>query len=181
MTSFKSITIQGVTYDFSHLVPLTIDVTVAKGKKDERTFKVLVNFGCHCFTEEHDPARHTPDYRYHHDGELRAFCHARYARSQALPGVIQGAARRPVFITRQNNYMMIEMITDAGVKVPYTIFFSVERGKKGVADVVMTVVSAYDKPGLVDKASKIGFGTLVAKTYKGEKVTPTTPQNVKRK
>lgn len=181
MTIFKSITIQGVTYDFYHLVPLTIDVTVAKGKQDERTFKVLVNFGCHCFTEEHDAARHTPDYRYAHNGELRAFCPDRYARSLGLPGIIQGAASRPVFITRQNNYMMVEMITEAGAKVPYTIFFDVERGKKGVADVVMTVVSAYDKPGLVDKAPKIGFSTLVAKTFKGEKVTPTTPQGIKRK
>ncbi len=181
MTTFKSITIQGVTYDFAHLGPMTIDVTVSKGKPDEKTFSVLVNFGCHCFTEEHDPAIHTPDYRYEHEKELRAFCPNRYARSQGLRDIITGIGNRPVFITLQNNYMLVEMITDAGVSVPYTIFFSMEKGKKRTADVVMTVVSAYDKPGLADKAPKVGFATLVAKTAKGEKVTLTAPQNTKRK
>jgi hypothetical protein len=181
VTIFKSITIQGVTYDFNHLMPMTLAVTVRAGKPDEKTFSVLVNFGCHCFTEEHNPDTHTPDYRYEHDGEVRAFCQHRYARSQGLPGIINGVGNRPVFITQQNNYMLVEMTTHDGATVPYTIFFSMERGKKGRADVVMTVVSAYDKPAVTDKAPKVKFGTLVAKTSRGEKVTPTTPQRTKRK
>jgi hypothetical protein len=180
LSSFKPITIQGVTYAFEHLAQMTINVAV--GKDDAaRTFSVLINFSCHCFTDTLDVAVHTPDYHYFHGSERRAFSHSRFERSRTLPAIMEAIDNKRVYFTNQNNYVLIEIVDAAGVKVPYTVFFDMKKGRKGIADVVMTVASAYEKPGMTTKAPTIRFHTLVAKTARGEKPTPTQPQRIKRK
>jgi hypothetical protein len=72
-------------------------------------------------------------------------------------------------------------VTQDGEKVPYTVFFDMKKGTKGVADVVMTISSAYVKEGMTQRASPIRFRTLVAKVAKGEKPTISIPQKIRHK
>ncbi|MGD9668848.1 MAG: hypothetical protein AB7U75_07275 [Hyphomicrobiaceae bacterium] len=180
MTTFKSIKIKGTVYDFAHLEPITLDVTIGQGDKAE-TFRVLVNFGCHCFTTTYDAAVHTPDYRYTHGSELRAFCPERYAYSKGLPDILNGIGNKKVFFTWENNFLHVELIVEEGQSIQYAIFFDLKRGTKGKAHVIMTVVSAYEKPELTDRLSAIKFHTLVAKTARGEKISIPNPTTRKRK
>jgi hypothetical protein len=179
VTVYKSITIKGATYGFDHLVPMKIDVGVGSGA-DARTLSVLINFSCHCFTDKLDPGVHTPDYHYIHEGDQRAFSHSRYTHSLGLPDILKAIERRRVYFTRQSNYVLVETVDENGVKVPYTVFFDVKKGSKGGADVVMTVVSAYVKPDMTTSAPTIRFATLVGKTFRGEKPTATSPQQIKK-
>lgn len=178
MSVFKSITIQGAEYNFEHLVPITIEVTAGKDAQ-ARTYKVLVNFSCHCFTQELDDQIHTPDYHYVHENERRAFCPVRYELSRGLPDIIREIGNKRVYFTWERNYVYIEQVDDQGEVVPYTIFFDVKRGNKGVADVVMTIVSAYAKPGMARQASPIRFPMLIAKTARGEKPTISKPGGIR--
>jgi hypothetical protein len=178
VSTFRPIIIQGTTYEFGHLVPMTITVTVGK-EAEARDYSVLVNFSCHCFTDTLDPAIHTP--HYHHDGERRAFSHSRYTQSLGLPDIIRAIGNRRVYFTFQNNYVLIETVDEAGESVPYTVFFDLKRGTKGVANVVMTIASAYVKRDMTPSASPIRFHTLVAKIARGEKPTVSQPQKIRGK
>jgi hypothetical protein len=180
LSGFKPITIQGTTYDFAHLAPLTLVIPIGDGDKRQE-FKVLFTFGCHCFTETLDEERHTPDYHVHHDGETRAFCIHRYTRSLELVRIINGIGNKKVYFTYQTSFMLIELINEAGQTVTYTVFLEPKRGTKAVADVVVRVVSAYDKAEMPKKAATIKFHTLVAKVARGEKPTPPSPHHIKRK
>ena len=109
MAHFHQITIRGETFTFDHLESTDLTVTVKSGKTT-RDIVIVVNFGCHCFTEKHDPAIHTPDLIYRHDGEIRTFDYARYALSKALPDIIRRIPGRKVFFSRETNYLTIETV-----------------------------------------------------------------------
>jgi hypothetical protein len=83
MPHFKPKTIRGVFYDLAHVDPMRFIVN-----HNDKTFAVKVIFSCHCFTEELDPAIHTPDYHYVHETERRAFSVMRYDLSKQLPALI---------------------------------------------------------------------------------------------
>lgn len=181
MAVFRPITIRGRRYDFEHLEPIELDITAGSGGKSPKTFRVLVNFGCHCFTEEYDVTKHAREDRYMHEDEYRAFCPIRYEHSKNLPEVVKALGKKNAYVTQQSNYMIVQRRTEAGATIRYAIFFTVEKGPKHGADVVVTIASAYDKPKLTRIAPCINFSTLVAKTHKGEKVKPPTSSYIRKK
>ena len=175
MPSFKSKTIKGQTYTFDHLESFSFKVSAGDA---ERT--VLVHFSCHCFTEDFKPS-HTPDFKYTHEGEVRAFDFVRYELSQQLPGLIQALGGRSVYMSVETNYFVLQQNAHARHPGPYLVFFNLEKAKKAGADVIMYIESAYLKPNMADRASPVKFQTLVEKTSLGQKVPRGPIQKIKRK
>lgn len=169
MTDYPHTTIQGKTYTFEHLAPLTLSVPVKSGQT-VRIVSVVVHFSCHCFTEAHDPGLHTPDLIYRHRGEVRAFQVDRYELSKKLPAIIESLPTRKVFFTKETNYLVVESIDQDGRRVSYTVFFDLKRARGIGYDLAMTVESAYVKDVLPKHLDKISFRILAAKTLAGQKV-----------
>ena len=116
-----------------------------------------MNFSCHCFSEAHDPAIHTPDLIYRHEGDVRAFQRSRFDLSLRLPDIIRQVPNRKVFFSRETNYLTVETVDQHGKKVTYTVFFDLKRARLEGHDLVMTVESAYVKEELPKHLDKISF------------------------
>lgn len=153
--SFRNITIQGTVYDMAHLNPFRFTVTV-----EGRDYVVGVEFSAHCFTEELKD-HHTPDYRYTHDEETRAFDIERHRLSHQLPIIIGNLDRHPVYHTHRGTFLLFRMVDSEGASVPYLAFFDAIKASNKNEDVRLIVQSAYMKPNMAERASPVKFSTLV--------------------
>ncbi len=177
MSHFKSKTMRGVVYDLTHLDPMQFHVT-----HNDKTFAVRAIFSCHCFTEELDPAVHTPDYHYVHEAERRAFSIVRYYLSKQLPALISALGAGTVYHSNIGNYFLLRQNAAVAHPGTYVVFFNVIRATKdNTFDVVMYVQSAYLKPNMADWASPIRFATLVDFTARGLKPPQGKRMQIKRK
>jgi hypothetical protein len=158
-----------VDYDLTHLNAFHMNVTPQAAGSP--TYRVLVNFGCHCFCRELEP-NDPPD---HHvaDGKNgpRCFCKDRAAHSQHLPRIIRAASGGPAFFSQGKNMLLVERLP--GLNGPYAVFFNVRQSIKANIDVAMFVASAYEKPALVPAMPAMPFTALIAKAALGQ--TPFRP------
>jgi hypothetical protein len=161
----------GQVFDLDHLSPFTITVTPkAEGAP---SFKVLVTFGHHCFTREWQAGLDDAAMRYAVGREVRCFCTVRHGLSLGLPAIVNAAATGKVYFSQDRNYLIVEAVD--GLAAPYAVFFKLEKAERAHnADAVMFVVSAYEKRNLPAKSRlpSISFATLIAKTVRGERITP---------
>jgi hypothetical protein len=114
---FKKKITQGQSYDLSHLDPFSFEL-----QDGEQTFKVGVDFTCHCFTEALTQA-HSPDFHYMHNGEKRAFSIARHSLSLRLPGMVTTLGNKSVYHSEQGNFFFLRDVNAS----PYLVFFDLFR------------------------------------------------------
>ncbi|PDT01416.1 hypothetical protein CO666_25290 [Rhizobium chutanense] len=169
MAKFKDKTINGATYAMGHLEDIVIQV-----QKGDATFKVLVTYSCHCFTEELKP-HHTPDFHYVHKHEKRAFCLVRHGLSHNLPNYIANLLGRPVYLTKQTNFFFIR--SNGG---NYVVFFALRPARNPRYDAILTVQSAHLRTNFTRKAQPVTFDDLVEAKVKNTPVTPGRKQTIKR-
>lgn len=165
MAFFRSKSFGGNTYALDHLDPFTL--TVVEGDK---SYRVHVQFGHHCFTEER-LSWHSHDRKYEHNRETRSFCTVRYAASQRLPGIISGLVDKSVYFGKEYNYFVLRNHDLLGNAPAYAVFFDVSRSRnlrKG--DAFMRIQSAYQKPNMTEQAAPITFSYLISCTAEG--ITP---------
>lgn len=175
MAHFKAKTLNGVTYDLSHLNPRTVALT-----HNGSDYRVLVEFGCHCFTEDTEDW-HQPDRHYYHLGERRSFCTRRHDYSRRLPQIIANLPGKTVYFGNQLNYLVMRNTDLLGNGPPYLVFFKVEKMKrKKRGDVFMFVQSAYAKPNMIDRASPVSFSELIEATANGLPLVPGRSVIIKR-
>jgi hypothetical protein len=176
MAIFNPKTIRGKTYTLEHLEPFSFTLETEAGPR-----VVAVRFTCHCFTEEITPA-HTPDLRYTHDHETRAFAFDRHELSKLLPQLISELGSRSVYMSMMSNFFTLRQDPAAGFTGPYLVFFNVTRSTDKGVHVLMNVESAYMKPGMTERASPVKFTTLIEKTAAGRRVPrgPPRPSNENR-
>lgn len=155
MAFFKSKQIGGQVFDLSHLEPF--DFTLIA---DNRPITVHVEFGCHCFTEKLSE-HHTPDLRYTHNGETRAFNAERHRLSFKLPDLIQTVGSKTVYHTKKGSYFILRDESIEGKKVPYLVFFSAFKSTNKTVHVQLLVRSAYLKPEMAERAAPVRFSTLM--------------------
>lgn len=175
MPFFKSKSYGGNTYELSHLDPFTLNVT-----HDDRLYRVYVQFGHHCFTEERENW-HSPDRKYEFNGETRSFCPVRYQASKRLRGLVSDFPEKSVYFGKEYNYFVLRNHDLLGNAPPYAVFFTVQRSynrRKG--DVFMRVQSAYQKPNMVEKAAPIYFSYLVGSTAQRQTPVPGKAVVIKR-
>lgn len=175
MPTFRAKTIRGVTYNLDHLEPFTFTLDTEAGPR-----VVAVAFSCHCFTEKLTAA-HTPDFRYVHGHETRAFALDRHELSKLLPQIISTLGSRSVYLSMEANYFVLRSNPAKGFVGPYLIFFNVTKSTAKGVNVLMNVESAYMKPGMTDRAAPVKFSTLIEKTSAGQPVPRGPPQTIKRK
>ncbi|HWU61494.1 MAG TPA: hypothetical protein VN112_05655 [Ensifer sp.] len=175
MAYFKSKTIRGQVYDLDHLDPFDFDIEV-----EGVTIVVHVEFTCHCFTEALKQ-EHTPDLRYAHGKETRAFDIQRYELSKKLPEMLRTLGTRSVYHTQQGSFFVLRDEDIEGLKVPYLVFFSAFKATDKRVHVQLLVRSAYLKPGMAEFAAPVRFSTLMRFTRDG-KTPPMGPRKqLKRK
>jgi hypothetical protein len=175
MAFFRPKTIQGVTYTLGHLEPFSFEIATGAN-----TRIVAVRFGCHCFTEKLT-ARHTPDFRYRHGGETRAFDLDRHTLSLVLPEMLATLGSRSVYRSQLTNYFILRQNPVTGFSGPYLVFFNVAKARSEASDVLMNIESAYMKPNMADRAAPVKFTTLIEKTAAGQPVPRGPLQVIKRK
>jgi hypothetical protein len=169
--SFKKKIIQGQSYDLSHLEPFSFDLQAG-----EQTFRIDLEFTCHCFTEALTQA-HSPDFHYMHNGEKRAFCIERHSLSLLLPNIVTTLGNRSVYHSEQRNFFFLRDVN----ATPYLVFFDLFRAKTSAADVRMLVRSAYLKPNMSRFAAPVRFTNLVSAIARGKKLPLGPRQQIKRR
>ncbi len=175
MAYFNNKTIKGQVYDLAHLEPFTFDIDI-----DGSVFVVHVTFSCHCFTVEFGP-EHTPDLRYRHKDEVRAFSVERHDLSLKLPEMIRTLGFRSVYYSEQGNFFVLRDQELAGGKLPYLIFFSTFQANDRKIHVRMLIRSAYLKPNMSRWGAPVKFSTLVKFTAEGRQPRLGPKVQVKRK
>ncbi len=174
MAFFKSKTIRGQVYDLAHLEPFTFVLAV-----EGVDFHVSVEFSCHCFTETFGP-EHTPDLKYTHAGETRAFDVVRHELSKKLPGIIRALGNQSVYHSEQGNFFVLRDQTLPDGKQPYLIFFNAFKATGKEVHVRLLVRSAYLKPKMSRWGSPIRFSTLVRATSENRALKTGPRVQVKR-
>lgn len=169
VAKFKVKKIKGATYSMGHL-----EDTVIKVQKGNETFKVLVTYSCHCFTEELS-LHHTPDFHYVHKHEKRAFCTIRHGLSHNLPNYVATLLGRSVYLTQQTNFFFVR--SNGG---NYVIFFSLRPARDPKYDAILTVQSAHLRSNFNFKAHPVTFDDLVEAKVKNTPVTPGPKQKIRR-
>ncbi|WP_188129093.1 hypothetical protein [Rhizobium sp. NFACC06-2] len=175
MAFFTSKSINGITYDLSHLEPFTFKVS-----QDDTSYRVRVEFGHHCFTEER-LSWHSIDRLYAFKGEKRSFCTERYKDSKPLRSIIESLNERTVYFGKEYNYFVLRNTDLLGNGPPYAVFFDVQKARnKRAGDVFMRVQSAYKKPNMVETAAPISFFALLDAKAKGLPPAPGKKITIKR-
>jgi hypothetical protein len=158
MPFFKSKKLQGVVYDLPHLEPFRFKVAV-----DDEEYRVLVEFGCHCFTTKLEK-HHSPDLIYEHKSEKRAFDVERHELSKLLPDYIRGLIGSSVYWSNQGSFFFWRTPED----YLYLVFFTALKARTGNVNVRIKIESAYPAGRLSQYASPIGFADLIKTKAKGE-------------
>ncbi len=145
MNKFPHKEFEGVTYQFSHLKPLRLEISLSQDKK---VISLYITFSCHCFTEKFDSEKHFEHHKYTHKKEIRAFDKIRYECSLQLPSIIQKMLSGKIYRTNESYTYVTEIVLDREEK--YSIFFSLEKSTKLEDSLRIFIKSAYLKP-LVSK------------------------------
>ncbi len=137
--SWPAFIYQGQTYDLTHLEEYEIEVV----NSEKQTRRIAITFSDHSFTmepqESDDPllcypqSSRTPGY----------FSIDRYRHSLDIYRHIERATQRIVWNIRDGNFAIVPIITHQGMKVPYSIVFSLDRVKGLPADLHMRILTAY--------------------------------------
>lgn len=187
MSDFPQKKFQGQTYKFDHLAPVQMQVPLNAAATN--VIDMHVTFGCHCFTEEFDSSKHTPDYRYSYRGEQRAFNLERYECSFQLPQVMQSLLKGTIY-NADESYTYTAQITLESLQGPqsYSVFFSLEKDKEAAAPALrMFIKSAYLKPSVgKSNAQNWRFSSLAGQIAgafppKEKKPKPTKKKKQKQK
>ena len=174
MAYFRNKTIQGQVYDLSHLDPFDFETEVEGVKVVAR-----VEFSCHCFTETLGD-EHTPDLKYTHGSETRAFNPERYGLSLKLPDLIRTLGTQSVYHTEQGNFFVLRDQAIGDGKVPYLVFFRSFKATDKKVHVRIFVQSAYLKPNMSRWGAPVKFSTLLRFTKDGKKLPLGPKIQVKR-
>ena len=161
MTQFRSTKIHGKTYHLDHLKRHRFDLTI-----NTKIVGIEVHYSWHVFTEA-ITTEITPDLRYNHQGESRAFSIEGYEQSKLLPDLIEKLDHCLVYHSGRENYFFVKDLSP----FPYHVFFIARpmRRRKDV-HIFLNVLSAYAKERPINVAPAIKFATLVRLLSENRKI-----------
>jgi hypothetical protein len=164
----------GITYDLSHLNPVSFKVEQpTKGDKPSQIYKITVDFGLHCFTNDFEGAVFNSAESYSDARETRIFNYDRYNLSKLLPEIIAGLANRKCYHTGKGNFFTVEIAAEGANTREYEVYFTVSRSStKGVLN--LSVQSAYvrDSEHRSRRPKSIGFFVILFNTLNGRPIKP---------
>lgn len=163
----------GVTYELTHLHPLTLTFEqAAQAGKPQRIYSVQVIFSLHCFTRA---ALKTEDLqgplRYADSRETRIFDFARYEQSKRLVEIVEALPTSPCFHTNHGNFFTVKSLNPStGQQETYEVYFTASRSSSKGTPLNLFVQSAYvrdrhhaNKPS----RKKISFFVILHNTLNG--------------
>ena len=166
MNKFRNKRFDGVTYQFSHLNSMRIEVELKNSNTSEDlTACIEIHFSHHCFTVEFADEAHQEHHTYFHSGEKRAFDIDRYALSLQLPAHMHRISGAYIHHADNGNYRyMVDIPIEGSKNRSYSIFFNLALKSKAQRNhLKMYVVSAYIKSAkLKANARTRRFKSLVA-------------------
>lgn len=177
---FEAVVFRGIIWELKHLSPFVIAVNLDA----KRSVIVVVLFSCHCFTHavKHDARGATAipsNELYENQREIRVLNEERYELSKTeLPSIVKNLAQRHITVAdggKRDNFVTIEVITQAGEKRYYGVFFEVEKDKKRKNRMILRVQSAYLLSDLTKRqknAKKVRFEVLIKAVFEGRKIRP---------
>jgi hypothetical protein len=138
------VTIEGRTYDLSHLEPFSFEfVTPEKDGRPQQLYAIDVLFSWHCFARGIAPGEDfSKAIGISRGRETRLFDERRYRFSRQLPGIVRDIGSRKCFHTGRGNFFTVELVDEKGSRIEYTIFFKVSRRAQPRA-LTLRVESAY--------------------------------------
>jgi len=141
-------------------------MTVRPQRPGAPILRVRVEFGAHCFTKElephHDNKFHFPDGK-----TTRCFCTDRHLWSKNLRKLIQGSVNGPAYHTLKQSYLLVRPQSGGS---PYVVCFSLRDAKSKKYDVLMVVISAYQKDRLPAELPSSPFIALVGRKAAGRPI-----------
>lgn len=173
---------QNITYDLTHLDEFEWElVQSAKDSKPEIHYRFVIEFGLHCFTrglnlhQKEQWERIENDLIYFDSREKRIFDFNRYELSKKLPEITKEISQKNCFHTGKENFFIIEIVNDQGLRQEYEVYFQVSKSKERLR---LFVQSAYIRDSMhrasQPKKQKISFFTIAhnVKTNKKIKLPP---------
>jgi hypothetical protein len=145
MTSWKAFSHGTDTFDLSHLDAFDHTfIQPAQEDKPDRSYRVWVRFGHHCFTSGKAPTD-DPSLEYPlplHD--RRTFDRTRWELSKLLPGVVRDLMNRKVSHTGHGNFYTLEIVDTNGNRIEYEVYFELSRAA-GDKRLHLVVTSAFPR------------------------------------
>ncbi|MDN5836534.1 MAG: hypothetical protein L0H12_04185, partial [Nitrosospira sp.] len=136
--TWKAFSYKAATYPLDHLSAFEWEfIQAAKGDKEPRTYRFVIEFGLHCFTrglnihagkELHHIDR---DLYYSDSRETRIFSFVRYELSFNLPDIAKSVDGRPCYHTGRGNFFVIDLLGSNEEKVEYEVYFQISRERRG--------------------------------------------------
>ena len=149
MKSYENFVYQNFEYPLSHLNPLYVEyIQPAKGDKNEKRYRCLIEFSHHCFTKSPNIHKNEAlsDYprtlHYKTAKEIRIWDWERYELSKRLPNILKNLDKQKCFFTSANDkFLTISVQNKSGEIVDYEIYFSLKKSR--TCDVHIFINSAY--------------------------------------
>lgn len=172
------------SYSLAHLHPFRFEYTLPAEKGHaERTLKIQVGFGLHCFTRKRLEAD-AEGAKYSDDREVRTFDHERYELSKQLRRIVENLVTRQCRFAKHENFLVVEIITADGQTIEYGVFFNVKRLKRSeplnpplpepLPELLLVVQSAYKLDP--EKSRPHGHDKIHFKALIGHAVRGTSPK-----
>src|SRR5262245_36290407 len=109
LTRWRPYTIEGRTYDLSHVHPFRYLLRLAETPNHSgREVEIRVGFSAHTFTIGCH-AGDVPHEHYSRPNDPRSFCPKRYELSKRLPDLVRSLEKRKCFFTNHKNYFVVDL------------------------------------------------------------------------
>ncbi len=153
---------EGVDYPLAHLRGFRVVVPAKDPLAAPATLQVT--FSAHVYSEKFDNTKHDAGRKFVDDGDVRAFCPARYGCSIELCDLIRYGVGGKAYRGRDGNGVWNHFFYCEADGVPYPVYFRLGKADKinGV-DGILHIISAYQRSGLMarHKFEAIKFARLV--------------------
>jgi hypothetical protein len=164
----------GLVFDLSHLDDFEHTFIQAATSKDtEKTYRVLISFTNHCFT---DSMNEDNGEIFQRDGRhARYFNLKRWRYSKFLPDLIRELQNLPVYVVNDNSYFSFKVIDDQGQELEYEIYFDVFFDKT-TKRILMMIKSAYTRDSessqrpLTNNNNRVRLFVLLNAAQQGKRV-----------
>jgi hypothetical protein len=171
---WREFTVNGVTYDLSHLDVHWVEYTDNRDQDNIHVYKFIVTYSMHCFAKDQDELTEEERqalmyFAKNPKNEKRPFNLERYYLSKQLPEIIKslGEASSYVFHAGYGNYATAKIIDADGNEFEYFVAFSVFREAKKLR---LHVQSAYPLDTAKGKRKKVGFFVIAHNLLKNKKL-----------
>ena len=153
-----------------HLAPHILTVILPRGD----SVNILVEYSCHCWTEEFDTAAHAGQMQIIDGKYLRAFCPHRFAASVDIATLLTTLPQNRLYLTlADRNYGTYNATMMQPDGTAYRAFFTLHSDKgrfNGIRHKLrLFVESAYHRPQPED-GQKVNIAVIVGQALKGKKV-----------